>query len=114
MSTPHDTKPNSAAKSVLSSDLRIHGDISSDGAVEILGKVEGTVTAKALSVGVDGHLNGTVSAESVEVKGKLDGRISCANLTLRGHAKVTADATYHTLVIESGAEVQGRFTFDKS
>lgn len=113
MSIPNESKHTTVAKSVLSSDLRIHGDISSDGAVEILGKVEGTVTAKALSVGVDGFLNGTVSAESVEVKGKLDGRISCVSLTLRGHAKVAADATYHTLVIESGAEVQGRFSFDK-
>ncbi len=111
--TPADSQTN-AAKSVLSSDLRINGDISSDGAVEILGKVEGTVTAKALMVGVDGSLNGTVSAESVDVKGSLDGRISCVNLILRGHARVGADVTYKTVVIESGAEIRGRFTRDKS
>ncbi|WP_241557836.1 bactofilin family protein [Falsirhodobacter deserti] len=112
MNTPADPRTN-AAKSVLSSDLRINGDVSSDGAVEILGQVEGTVTARALSIGVDGTMNGTVSAETVEVKGKLEGRISCVNLMLRGHAKVTADVTYNSAVIESGAEIQGRFTRDK-
>lgn len=111
MNTPTDSRT-SAAKSVLSSDLRIKGDISSDGAVEILGHVEGSVTAKALQIGVDGALNGTVSAETVEVKGRLDGRVSCVNLLLRGHAKVVADVTYRSVVIESGAEIEGRFTLD--
>ncbi|QUS37101.1 bactofilin family protein [Falsirhodobacter algicola] len=113
MNSPADSRSN-AAKSVLSSDLRIKGDISSDGAVEILGHVEGTVNARALLVGVDGTLNGTVSAETVEVRGTLEGRISCVNLTLRAHARVTADVTYRMAVIESGATVQGRFTRDKT
>ncbi|WP_045391039.1 polymer-forming cytoskeletal protein [Falsirhodobacter sp. alg1] len=114
MPTPAESNRNSAAKSVLSSDLRITGDVSSDGAVEILGIVEGTVTAQSLMVGVDGALNGTVSAETVEVKGRLDGRISCATLTLRGHCTVAADITYRNLIIESGATIQGRFKQDKS
>lgn len=102
-----------AAKSVLSSDLRINGDIFSDGAVEILGKVEGNITARALMIGVDGTLNGMVTADAVEVKGTLEGRVACVNLTLRAHARVTADVIYQSVIIEDGAALQGRFTLDK-
>ncbi len=114
MNTPADPRPQgNAAKSVLSSDLRISGDITSDGVVEILGKIDGTVTARGLTVGPDGDVKATVSAETVEVKGQLEGRVSCANLILRGNARVTADVTYRTVVIESGAQIEGRFSQGK-
>jgi cytoskeletal protein CcmA (bactofilin family) len=43
----------------------------------------------------------------------MDGRISCSSLTLRGSAQVTADVTYRTLIIESGAQIDGRFKHTK-
>ncbi|WP_136684954.1 bactofilin family protein [Falsirhodobacter xinxiangensis] len=113
MNTPADRPLGNAAKSVLSSDLRISGDITSEGAVEILGTVDGTVTARGLTVGPEGSVTATVSAEQVDVKGHLDGRVSCSELTLRGTARVTADITYKRVVIESGAQIEGRFTLDE-
>jgi len=100
-------------KSLLAADLRVTGDISCDGSIEVLGAVDGTLTARTLLVGAEGRVNGTVSAETIEVKGRLDGRISCASLTLRGTAQVTADVTYRALIIESGAQIDGRFKHTK-
>lgn len=104
---------NSGNRSVLSSDLKIVGEISSSGAVEILGEVEGTVTAHSLTIGVEGRMSGDVSAETVEIKGKLEGRVSSHTFTLRAAAQVKADVNYATLVIESGAQIEGRFVLNK-
>ena len=104
----------SASRSVLAADLKIKGDMTSDGTIEVLGEVEGKIVAHAVIVGNEGRIKGTVSAETVEVRGRLDGRISCVALTLRAASSVKADSTYATLVIESGAQIDGRFTLAKA
>lgn len=100
----------SNTKSTFSSDLRISGEVSSLGDIEIMGEVDGNVSARSLVIGTEGRMNGTVSAETVEVKGKLDGEVSAGAFTLRASAQVAADSSYHSLVIESGAHIEGRFS----
>jgi cytoskeletal protein CcmA (bactofilin family) len=97
-------------RSILSSDLRIVGEITSTGTVEILGEVEGSIAAHGLIIGGEGSVSGQVTADSVEVKGKLDGRVDSKSFTLRAAAQVAADISYSSLVIESGAQIEGRFT----
>ena len=86
------------------------GEITSTGTVEILGEVEGSIAAHGLIIGGEGSVSGQVSADSVEVKGKLDGRVDSKSFTLRAAAQVAADISYSSLVIESGAQIEGRFT----
>lgn len=102
------------SKSVLASDLRITGEISSTGTIEVLGEIEGNLTARGLIVGSEGRMNGTVSAESVEVKGKLNGQVATHTFALRATAEVEADVAYSSLVIESGAQIEGKFTLNKA
>lgn len=101
-------------KSVLAQDLRITGEISSTGTIEVLGEIEGNLTAKGLIVGAEGRMTGTVSAETVEVKGRLDGAVATHALALRASAEVAADVSYTTLVIESGARIEGKFSLNKA
>ena len=54
-------------------------------------------------------MKGSVSAEAVEVRGTLDGKVSCLSFTLRSSAVVTAEVNYDLLIIESGAQIDGRF-----
>ena len=100
-------------KSVLAADLKISGEISSTGTIEVLGEVEGNVTAKGLIVGAEGRVSGTVSAENVEVRGKLDGSVATHGFALRASADVQADVLYTTLMIESGATIDGKFSMNK-
>jgi cytoskeletal protein CcmA (bactofilin family) len=111
---PQRSVTSNAGKSLLASDLRIVGEITSAGAIEVLGEVEGNLTARSLVIGAEGRLSGSVSAETVEVKGKLDGRVSTEDFTLRSAAQVQADVTYKTLMIESGAQIDGRFQKPKA
>jgi cytoskeletal protein CcmA (bactofilin family) len=96
-------------RTVLAADIRLSGDLSSSGTVEILGEVSGDITAQTLIVGAEGLLKGSVSAEAVEVRGTLDGKVSCLSFTLRSSAVVTAEVNYDLLIIESGAQIDGRF-----
>ena len=108
-------KPSSNAnKSVLANDLKIVGEVTSGGSIEILGEVDGNLTAHGLIVGAEGRVSGTVRAETVEVKGRLEGKITTEGLTLRTTAHVAADITYSTVIIENGATIEGSFTLRKA
>ncbi|MBS3978933.1 MAG: polymer-forming cytoskeletal protein [Rhodobacteraceae bacterium] len=103
-----------SARSVLGADLRITGEITSSGSVEVLGEIEGNITANGLSIGQEGRVKGSINAHTVEVKGKFDGKVSCESFTLRASCEVKADVNAVALVIESGARIEGRFTKPKA
>jgi cytoskeletal protein CcmA (bactofilin family) len=113
MSNPSSPGSN-AGKSVLASDLKVTGDIVSKGSVEVMGEIDGSVTAESLVISHEGAIKGTIAAKTVDLRGKLTGKIDSANLTLRSAAQVTADVTYATLSIESGAQVEGSFKIKKA
>ncbi|MCF8487478.1 MAG: polymer-forming cytoskeletal protein [Rhodobacteraceae bacterium] len=100
----------STTKSVFSSDLKITGEVTSAGDIELTGEIDGNVIARNVVVGGEGRMNGNVKAETVEVKGKLDGQVSAGAFMLRASAQVAADVAYTTLVIESGAQIEGNFS----
>ncbi|WP_435258212.1 bactofilin family protein [Thioclava sp. FR2] len=99
----------SNTKSVFAADLKITGEVSSAGDIEMAGEVDGNISARSLAISADGRMKGLVRAETVDVKGKLDGQVDAGAFTLRATAQVAADVTYATLVIESGAQIEGRF-----
>lgn len=103
-----------SARSVLGADLRITGEITSSGSVEVLGEIEGNITANGLVIGQEGQVKGSITAHTVEVKGKFDGKVSCESFTLRASSEVKADVNAVALVIESGARIEGRFTKPKA
>jgi cytoskeletal protein CcmA (bactofilin family) len=95
--------------SVLGADLKITGEVTSAGMIEVLGDVDGTITAKGLVVGPEGKVTGIVTADRVEVKGRLDGKVTSKEFILRAAAVVAADVTYTGVTIENGAQIEGRF-----
>ena len=111
---PTNAAPTNAARSVLSADLRVVGEITSTGTIEVLGEIDGTVSAHGLIVGGEGRVTGSVAADTVEVKGRLEGKVTTGAFTLRAAAQVNADVTYTTVVIESGAQVEGRYSVTKT
>ena len=103
------TSGSNVARSVLGADLRITGEVSSTGSVEVLGEIDGNITAQGLIIGQEGRVTGSVKADTVEVKGRLEGKVVSASFTLRSSAQVKADVTTDTIIIESGATMEGRF-----
>lgn len=102
-----------ASRSVLGSDLRITGEITSSGTVEVMGEIDGNLTAGTLTIGHEGRVSGSIRAHTVEVKGRVDGTVDTDSFTMRSSAQVAADIAYGSLVIESGALIEGRFARQK-
>ena len=112
--SPSQRPTTNSGKSVLGSDLKVVGEITSTGAIEILGEVDGTITARSVTIGTEGQVKGDVTGETVEVKGKLDGRVTSESFALRSSAQVHAEVSYATVIIESGAQMEGRLTKTKA
>jgi cytoskeletal protein CcmA (bactofilin family) len=112
LSPPGDTRTaaRAAGRSVLAADLRITGDIQAEGTVEVMGEVDGAITARGVILSAEGRIGGTITAENVELKGRMQGSIKTGALSLRSTAEVQADVVYTSLAIDSGAQIDGRFS----
>lgn len=97
------------AGSIVEDDLTIEGNVkSSEGSVEVKGKVIGDLTAAMVTVYADGFIDGELSAREVDIKGELRGGIRCGDLRLGSSSVVKADISARSMSTESGARVEGR------
>jgi cytoskeletal protein CcmA (bactofilin family) len=93
---------------VIAEGLRIIGNVSADGAVEIHGQVDGNLDCTSLTVSPKAFINGGIHARHVMVNGKVEGPISGEDVVLKPHAFVTGDIQAQSLSIERGAHFEGR------
>ena len=96
-----------AAPSILSSDLKIEGDVVSDGDLHINGSIKGDVVAHRLTLGEGGTITGTVEVDVAVIAGNLAGQLTATSVTLASTARVVADITHVSLLIEEGAVFEG-------
>ncbi|HKW52202.1 MAG TPA: polymer-forming cytoskeletal protein [Stellaceae bacterium] len=96
-----------AAPSILSSDLKIEGDVISNGDLHINGSIKGDVVAHRLTLGEGGTITGTVEVDVAVIAGNLAGQITATSVTLASTARVVADITHVSLLIEEGAVFEG-------
>ena len=97
-----------SAPSILSSDLKIVGNLESDGEIQIDGRVKGDIKGHVLTVGEQGKIDGSTVAETVQIFGTVNGRVQAKTVRLDKSARVTADITHETLTIEAGAYFEGK------
>lgn len=93
--------------SIISANLRIVGDLVSEGDVQVDGVVEGDVHARSLTVSQGATVRGQIIAESVCIRGSVDGEITADQVDIGRTAKVNGDIVHAVLAIESGAFVEG-------
>jgi len=93
--------------SIVSSNLRIHGDLESDGDIQIEGSVEGDVRSHTIIVGNSATIRGDITGEAVHVRGSVTGSISARTVTLASSSKVVGNVLHESLSIEPGAFVDG-------
>ena len=100
-------KRKAVAPTIISSDMRITGNITSEGEVQIDGVVDGDVRGAKVSIGASGHVAGAVSADRILVRGRVNGQIRAQLVTLTRTAQVKGDIFHDTLSMESGAKLEG-------
>jgi cytoskeletal protein CcmA (bactofilin family) len=93
---------------VIGEGLRIIGNVSADGAIQVNGQIEGDLDCTSIKVSPKSLINGRVNARSVVVNGKIDGPIVGDDVVLKSKAFVTGDIQAQSLSIERGAHFEGR------
>jgi len=93
---------------VIAEGLSIIGNVSSDGAVQVNGQIDGDVNCTSITVSPKAVIKGGVKARSVVVNGKVDGPIVGQEVVLKSQAFVTGDIQAQTLLTEPGAHFEGR------
>jgi len=93
--------------SIISSDLKIIGDLESSGEVQIDGEVSGDIRARVLLVGESAVIRGEVLAETVRVHGNVYGQIKAKFVNLAKTAHVVGDILHENLSIQEGAFLEG-------
>ena len=103
-SAPQDVN---VAPSIISIDLRMVGDLHSEGEIHVDGVIEGDIRAKVLLVGETASIKGEIIAETVRVHGNVNGTIKSIAVSLAKTARVNGDILHENLSIEKGAFLEG-------
>ncbi len=98
----------SVEPSVISADLKVIGNLHSNGELHIMGKVEGDIKSQSVTIGESAHVKGAISAERVHVSGSVTGQIHAPTVTVAKTAKMVGDIVHQTLSIEAGAHIEGQ------
>ena len=94
--------------SLISEDLVVNGGLTSEGEAHIDGKVHGDVKVSRLTLGENGLVEGSITADTVELRGKVTGPITAKLVRLFATSHVEGDITHEQLAMETGAHFQGR------
>jgi len=97
---------------VIGADTHIKGDMNFDGSARILGKFEGTITAKGeLHIADGASCKAVVEANRVTVDGTIDGNVTARErCELTAKARMKGDLVATRLLVAEGATFNGHVT----
>ena len=93
--------------SIISADLRVTGNLKSDGDIQVDGHIEGDIDSATLTVGEGAHVKGHISCETVRICGTIDGAVKAKSVVMAKTARVIGDIIHDSLAIEAGAFIEG-------
>ena len=99
---------NGGEPSVISTDLKIVGDLHCAGDVQIKGTVEGDIRSRTVTVGEGAQVTGAVYGEAVHVSGLVTGQIEAPTVTVARSGKILGDVLHDSLAVEAGAHLEGQ------
>ncbi|HJQ19201.1 MAG TPA: polymer-forming cytoskeletal protein [Gemmatimonadaceae bacterium] len=96
--------------SVLDSHVTVSGDVETDGALRVDGRLEGSILrADLVVIGEGASVVGDVTAREVIVGGSVTGNIFAAQRTeLQSNGIVAGDIRSAAILVQEGGVVQGR------
>ena len=93
--------------SLLGKEIKIIGKISSKGAVQLDGILEGEITASKLVIEKSAKVVGSVTSEDLVIKGRIIGPVFGKKVRFGSSARVEGDTFHETIAIEDGAYYEG-------
>jgi len=101
---------------IINAGTSINGDLSSEGDLRIDGTVKGNIIVKTkLVLGTSSSVNGNIKAANSDISGTINGNVTIDELlTIKATAKINGDIQCAKLIIEAGAEFNGKSTMTAS
>ena len=90
-------------KSVLTSDVKINGNITEKGSIIIDGEVNGNINAELVETFENSNIKGNITSKNVLIGGKFKGDINSDKVHIRKTANVDGTIKQKTLSIEEGS-----------
>jgi cytoskeletal protein CcmA (bactofilin family) len=96
--------------SLIGAGTVVEGKIKAEGNIRIDGKLVGDLVTKAnAAVGIAGAVEGTVTAKNITLAGKVSGNLTASEkLVLEGKSVMKGDIRAARLVVDEGASFDGQ------
>ena len=101
------TVETSSSPSLLGKEIKILGKISSTGALQLDGVLEGEIKASKLVIEKSAKVVGSVTSEDLVIKGRIIGPVFGKKVRFGASARVEGDTFHETIAIEDGAYYEG-------
>lgn len=100
-------RPDASSPSIIAADMKLIGNVTCEGEVQVDGLVEGDVQCGSVTVGQTGVIKGAVRADNALVRGRITGEISARSVSLTKTAHVLGNVLHESLMVEPGAYIDG-------
>ncbi|MGE4520753.1 MAG: polymer-forming cytoskeletal protein [Desulfobacteraceae bacterium] len=89
--------------SIIDNDLRVEGELSSEGKLVIKGIVKGTITGESLIIAEEGQVYSDMEVNDVTIGGVYEGNVKAkGKVVILSSGKCTGTVTCNDLIVESG------------
>lgn len=104
------TEPASTGYSIFDAQMRVRGDVETDGTLRVDGRLDGSVRgADVVVVATGASIVGDVSAREVIIGGTVTGNVTAIQrVELQASGAVSGDVEAAAIMIQEGGRVQGR------
>lgn len=95
---------------IISLDMRILGNVISEGVVDIDGRVEGNITSETVYIRENSIITGDIVAEKeIHVYGAVHGIIKAHTVNIYARAHIEGSIIHKSISIEDGAYIDAQF-----
>lgn len=102
--------------SMIGTEMQINGNVTLKSGLIVYGKIYGDVTTEGpVRVATTGIVIGNITASDIHINGRVEGNVTVANRAVLGEKSVLiGDLVYHSLLIEEGAQFEGKCDLSNS
>ena len=101
--------PTAGEASLIDTDMRITGSVTSVGEIILAGSVEGEIKCRHLFVEDQATLTGTIEAEETVVSGQVNGEVNADKLRITNTGVFDGVIKTKVIEVERGAHVTAKF-----
>ena len=93
--------------SIISTDMKVSGEITFKGKARIDGIVEGNINGEHLILSESGKINGDMELTTLMCQGSIEGNVKAHQVTAHSTASIRGNLVAQSLTVESGAKLNG-------